>query len=165
MTLLMIFITSVSLAGLLAISIYKFLKSKNRRIFIVHILVIMSCFWFLYQFFYTPETVTARSGSANEVYWVIVLYLFMLLGMLAQFLYTRFEKPQEKRQKFDLGLFVAPVFASPIIFIPLLAALQNANIDFKELTAAKLMVFFVAFENGFFWKEYFDNRRKTKLKD
>ncbi len=24
------------------------------------------------------------------------------------------------------------------------------------------MVFFVAFENGFFWKEYFDNRRKIK---
>jgi hypothetical protein len=26
-------------------------------------------------------------------------------------------------------MFIAPVFASPIVFIPLLAAFQNANID------------------------------------
>jgi hypothetical protein len=26
------------------------------------------------------------------------------------------------------------------------------------------MVFFVAFENGFFWKDYFDQRRKEKAR-
>jgi len=68
-TLLMISLTCISLTGLLAISIYKFLKSKNRKIVIFQILVILSCFWRRY-------------------------------------------------------------LPSPIIFIPLLAALQNANIDF-----------------------------------
>ena len=163
MTPLMIVITTISIAGLLAISIYKFIKSKNWKNLIFQILIIVICFGFLYFFFYAQEEVTTRGGGNNDVYLVIVLYIFMLLGMLAQYLYTRFEQPKSKRKKFDFGLFMAPVFASPIIFIPLLAALQNANINFKELTTAKLMVFFVAFENGFFWKEYFDNRRKEKL--
>jgi hypothetical protein len=69
--------------------------------------------------------------------------------------------------KFDFGMFVAPVFASPIVFIPLLAALQNtpAITGTQGFSAVNLMVFFVAFENGFFWKEYFDHRRKAKQEE
>jgi hypothetical protein len=89
----------------------------------------------------------------------------MLLGMAAQYGYNRFEQPKAERKAFDFGLFIAPIFASPIIFIPLLAALQNADLDLTRLTTPKMMVFFVAFENGFFWKEYFDHRRLEKGKN
>ncbi len=47
----------------------------------------------------------------------------------------------------------------------LLAALQNADVDLENLTAPRMIVFLVAFENGFFWKEYFDHRRKDKEKN
>jgi hypothetical protein len=86
----------------------------------------------------------------------------MLLGMLSQFLYRRFERPQRLRPTWDWGMFIAPVFASPIVFIPLLAAFQNANIDLKDLTAPRLMIFFVAYQNGFFWKEFFDRKQREE---
>ena len=87
----------------------------------------------------------------------------MLLGMLAHWLYVWLETPQRKRPAFDLGLFLGPVLASPIIFIPLLASLQNTDLNLSQIDIPRFMVFVVAFENGFFWKEYFDNRKKKTV--
>jgi hypothetical protein len=84
----------------------------------------------------------------------------MLLGMGAQFLYRHFEQPQRKRRKFDWGVFLAPVSASPIVFLPLLASFQNSEVDLSKLDVPRLMIFFVAFQNGFFWKEHFDQRQR-----
>jgi hypothetical protein len=110
--------------------------------------------------FYESSDITLKGEEDNSLYFAIVLYLCMIIGMFSHYAYTRFTKPKDKRPSFDLGLFLAPFFTSPIIFIPLLASLQNANIDLQNLTTTKIMVFIVAFENGFFWKEYFNNRRK-----
>jgi hypothetical protein len=167
-TLLKVF-CSISLAGLLIIAVYRFVTAETKRIgyFILQLAVLAVCFGVLYTFFFTREQIIVK-GPGHEVYFVLVLYLCMLLGMLAQYLHKRFEQPKadRKKQKFDFGMFIAPVFASPIVFIPLLAALQNVVTgDLRNLTTAKLMVFFVAFENGFFWKEYFDHRRKIKQED
>jgi len=161
MSTFMMVLTLVSLAGLLVISVYRFTKLKNRRRFIIQLLIISICLGALYFFWWSPKP-TGKITETSNVYFVIVLYLFMLLGMLAQYVYTRFTQPKQEREKFDWGLFIAPVFASPIVFIPLLAALQNAEVDLQHLTTTRMMVFFVAFENGFFWKEYFDHRRKEK---
>ncbi len=162
MSALMIILTGVSLGGLLAIFIYRFVKYGNRREFIIQLFVIGLCFSILYSFFYAPEVPAMKGNGNNEVYFVIVLYFCMLLGMFAQYGHIRFSRPKEKWKKTDFGLFFAPVFASPIVFIPLLAALQNAEIDLQNLTTAKMMVFFVAFENGFFWKDYFDHRQRVR---
>ncbi len=165
MSSLLAVIVSLSWIGLLIISIYRFMKmtDRNVRSFIVQIFVLGICFAFLYIFFLSSINLSARAAQ-NEIYFVIVLYMCMLLGMLAQYLHAWLTKPKKERKKqhFDGGLFIAPVFASPIIFIPLLAALQNTVVDLQNLTTAKLMIFFVAFENGFFWKEYFDNRQELK---
>ena len=158
----MIMVTSISLAGLLAIAIYHFIQSKSIRRFIWHVIIIGIAFASLYFFFFKQQTPAPKSDTGNDIYFVIVLYFFMLLGMVAHYAHARFVQPKRLRKKFDFGLFIAPVFASPIIFIPLLSALQTANVDLRQLTTAKIMIFLVAFENGFFWKEYFDNRRQLK---
>jgi len=162
MSSLMITLTSISLIALLAIAVYYFIQTKNVRRLVLQLIIIGLAFVFLYFLFYKPDVSAARGNGGNDIYFVIVLYFFMILGMVAQYAHARFSQPKRLRKKFDFGLFIAPVFASPIIFIPLLSALQNANIDLRQLTTVKMMVFFVAFENGFFWKEYFDNRRKLK---
>lgn len=86
--------------------------------------------------------------------------LCMIGGMFAQYLYRHFERPAHHRLKWDWGCFLAPVFASPIVFIPLLAAFSNVDIDLANprLKVPQLMVFLVAFQNGFFWKEYYDRK-------
>ena len=152
----------ISLAGLLIRFIYQFFKTGNKRTLILQVLVLVLAGAFLYWLFWSKGQATPKGGDTG---FVIVLYLFMALGMLAHAAYTRFEKPKSKRPPFDIGTFIAPLLASPIIFIPLLAALQNADVDLENLTAPRMMVFLVAFENGFFWKEYFDHRRKDKEKD
>ncbi len=161
----------VSFCGLLFISVYRFLKFKDKRNFIAQLLILSLSFGVLFYLFYESGGLVGMGNDENnenndtDIYFVIVLYLCMLLGMLAQYGHTRYSRPKRRRRKFDLGVFFAPVCASPIVFIPLLAALQNADIDLMKLTAAKMMVFFVAFENGFFWKDYFDNRQKEREHD
>jgi cytochrome bd-type quinol oxidase subunit 2 len=91
----------------------------------------------------------------------------MLLGMFAQYLYRHFERPKRYRNKWDWGCFIAPIFASPIIFTPLAAAFQSVDIDLTKPNSKlpQLMIFFVAFENGFFWKEHYDRKQKEEEKE
>jgi hypothetical protein len=86
--------------------------------------------------------------------------------MLAQHAYARLSKPRRRRRRrFDLGTFLAPIFASPIVFIPLLATIQAAGVDLYRVNGARFMLFLVAFENGFFWKVIFDQRREMKTEE
>lgn len=119
---------------------------------------------FLHQVlgFPTLSTGETAKGTTDDFALVAVLFLCMLLGMLAQVLYEHFSLPQRVRvrKKVDWGKFWSPVCASPIIFIPLMVTFQNANIELRSMTAPKMMIFLVAFQNGFFWKQFFDRRSK-----
>lgn len=154
-------LVGISLLALTFMAIYRLLKQKNWRIFLLHLSALIVCYWLLNAYFDFPNPAPTPRGE-NDTSLVFVLYCWMLLGMLAQYIYRRFESAEKRQKKFDIYLFFAPIFASPIIFIPLLAALQNANIDLTRLETPQIMVFLVAFENGFFWKEYFDHRRSEK---
>ena len=121
-------LTNISVGGLLVISIYRYSKYRKMRSFVFQLFLICFGFVILYKFFYISDNVVAK-GDEIEISFLIVLYIFMLMGMFANFAYSRFSKIKIKRKEFDFGTFIAPVFASPIIFIPLMAAFQNANID------------------------------------
>lgn len=161
MTPLLEIITNISFIGICAVFVVRFIKFRHWRAFIAQLAVTGIAFVLVYYYFYRIEIPAARGEGNGDIYVVIVLYLCMLLGMVSHSLYARLEQPKKKRPHFDFGLFIAPVFASPIVFIPLISALQNADVDLMKLTTPKLMIFFLAFENGFFWKEYFDNRRRS----
>ena len=88
----------------------------------------------------------------------------MLLGMIAHSAHDRFVVPSADRPPFELGTFLAPILTSPMVFIPLFAALQNAGVDFQRLDASRMMLLFVAFENGFFWRDYYNNRAASRLR-
>jgi len=158
---LMTFLIALSLLVLTALAVTRFIKNKNWPPFILQMAALIFCGVLFRRLFGFPGIAPAARG-AQDVYLVIVLYICMLLGIAVHYAYSRFEQPKRKRPKFDFGLFIAPIFASPIIFIPLLAALQNADIDLAQLTVPKTMVFFVAFENGFFWKGFVEHRRQQK---
>lgn len=118
--------------------------------------------YFLVGFPLPADQATGKGSPEDDITLVVLLACCMVLGMLAQSFYRHFSLPLKirKGRKFDWGLFLAPVCASPIVFIPLMITLQNANIDLKQLTIPRLMIFFVAFQNGFFWKEHFDRKRR-----
>ena len=56
-------------------------------------------------------------------------------------------------------VFLMPIFASPIVFIPLLTITSDVAMGGGAFTKSKLMVYLVAFQNGFFWKGFFDKAR------
>jgi len=157
----MTIIAGVSLAVLFLLALVRALRTKRFLRFFVEGLCI-TAFALLLRVvfgFPTPRVTVAKSASSDLAVG-IALFLFMVFGMLAQFLFDHFSASQRERKGFDWGLFLAPLFASPVVFIPLLAAFQNADIDVTHLTTARFMVFLVAFQNGFFWREVFDKQRE-----
>jgi Ca2+/Na+ antiporter len=152
----------ISLAGCLVLTIFLFLKKGNRVQFIISLVFLVAAAVVLYFLFFSSSAIEPKGNSGNDIYFIIILYFCMVLGMLAERGYAHYTTPgnKRKRRKFDIGPILMPLFTSPIIFIPLYAALQNADVDIMKLTAPRLMVFFVAFENGFFWKGYLEKRRE-----
>ncbi len=163
MTPWMTIIVAVALIGLALLSIYQIVRSPKRGPFLFSLVILAGIAWLLRRFFGFPTAqpiAASKSLTPSELPIIGVLFVCMILGMLAHWLYAWLETPQVKRAPFDFGRFVAPVLASPVIFIPLLASQQNTDLSLAQLDVPRVMVFLVAFENGFFWKEYFDNRKK-----
>lgn len=103
-----------------------------------------------------PSAVQTRDGL-DETAAIVLCYLAMVLGMAAQYFFAQAERGN-KTFEFDWLTFLMPIFASPIVFIPLLTLTSEVAIG-GAFTRAKLMVYLVAFQNGFFWKSYFEKRK------
>ncbi len=153
---------SVSMLGLIAISALTARKSGEWRPFYFTLAALLAFSLILRHYFRFPQTNVVSMGLREDWPLWIALYLCMLFGMLAQYGYRHFERPNRHRTKWDWGVFLAPVFASPIIFIPLATACMGKGFSLKNLDdPASAMVYLVAFENGFFWKELYDKRKEA----
>ena len=99
-------------------------------------------------------------SKGDEPGWGLVaaLYVAMVLGMLAQYAFDRFSRPRGRRRKFAWETFIAPVFASPIVFLPLAASYLNMT---PSGNVPWLMPLLVAFQNGFFWKYIVDTQQEV----
>lgn len=141
--------------------VYDYLQLRNRRKLIGGLaLLVLAALALSWAFGNTG--LVAKGDEANSWAFAAVLYLCVVLGMLAHAVYRRFDEPRATRLPLDWATFVKPLLASPIVAIPLLAAMQNAEVDLNRMDTARLMVFLVAFENGFCWKEIFDRRRRER---
>lgn len=98
-----------------------------------------------------------EKAALDETAAIVFCYLSMVLGMVAQYFYVQAERGG-RTFEFDWMTFLMPIFASPIVFIPLLTLTSEVAIG-GAFTRAKLMVYLVAFQNGFFWKSFFEQRR------
>jgi peptidoglycan biosynthesis protein MviN/MurJ (putative lipid II flippase) len=160
------FILLICFFGLAAVMARWARKTDDWRPFWISMVPLVAYGIFLNRWFGFPLEGHVTSKGGNDLLLAGALAISMIFGMLAQYLYRHFERPERNRTKWDWGCFMAPIFASPIIFIPLAAAFQNADVDLAKdrMTLPRLMIFLVAFENGFFWKEYFDRKRKEVVK-
>src|SRR5437660_1212730 len=70
-------------------------------------------------------------GSEGNTYLaqVFAMYVCMLAGMGAEYLFHYFDSGADKDRKFEIGTFVKPFLVSPLVFMPLATSLQNANLD------------------------------------
>lgn len=149
-----------SVAGLCALFFFEYQKSKNPGRLFLWLALLSACGAGYFYIFQSRGAIVSKGEQPDQSVFVVVLYICMFLGMACHYFYSAFLKSAREREPFDWRNFLAPIFASPIVFVPLLGAFQNADVDLTKLTMPKFMVFFVAFQNGFFWKEVVDNRGK-----
>ena len=97
-------------------------------------------------------------SKGNGVSWgrLAALYLSMVAGTIAQFFYYR-----KEGAAFSVAEFVRPVLASPIVFVPLASAYQDAMAEDGDISLGFFMLLLVAFQQGFIWKAIFDQQIKT----
>ena len=153
-----------SLLVLLALTLWRFVRNRNilRSLLAIGVLIAFGAGY--YVLFQSGSQIQAKGEQPHQSAFIVVLYVCMLLGMAANYFYRRYVATKTVRPPFDVGNFIAPIFVSPIVFIPLLSAFLNTYVDLANLTAPKLMIFFVTFQNGFFWKDFFDNQQREQQK-
>ncbi len=150
----------VSMLGLLVILGLWAVKAREWRVLVALIIATSAFAILLHEVFGFPKTPVVVMGARGDLVLWVALYICMLTGMFAQFAFRHFDRPRRRRSQWDWHLFLSPIFVSPIVFVPLAMSFISAGLDLKSLTAPRAMIFFVAFENGFFWKEFFDLKRK-----
>ena len=156
MTKLQTIVLMLSFGGMIAGIAWYFRSKKHWRPTLLGLAGLAMVFVFFHFAFSFPKTIETKD-AAQETVLVVVCYLATLLGMAAQYIYTLSEK---ENKKFQIKLLVMPICASPIVFIPLLTMIQSVDLTAGVFSSSKLMIYLVAFQNGFFWREILGRRRK-----
>lgn len=144
----------VSIAALTIIFFIRDYKERSWKKFMKHI-VFLFISSFVLNFYFDFFSVVVSKGNKNQ--YLLLLFTFTILGMFANYAFRHFSVDKSMRKEWDIGLFIAPVFISPIVSLPLFQILEQVN-DTKSIN---LTIFVIAFQNGFLWKEYFDKKRKV----
>jgi hypothetical protein len=113
--------------------------------------------WFLYSAVF-PSSGETRGGGETAT--LVASYLSMVLGMMAQYLYAKAERG-DKSFTIEWMQLLLPIFASPIVFIPLVGIAGEVSSTSYLFSQPKVMVYLVAFQNGFFWKHFLDQRKPS----
>jgi hypothetical protein len=153
---------TISLVALIAGIVYlQFRRWRGRHIVSSVFLVLMALGLYFFVKAEVPGTQDLETKGVTEgTIGVVFSYIAMVLGMVAEYGYSRVERGP-KRFRIDLELLM-PIFASPIVFIPVLTISSDMTMG-GAFTKSKLMVYLVAFQNGFFWKNFFEERRQIAL--
>jgi hypothetical protein len=161
-------LVTFSLLGVFTLCLKSLAKRRDVKRFVLQLLLIAGFVAALNIFLGFPKVstwfdngATSKGTNVDGLYanWQMYLlaYAAMICGMLGQYLYDWLSRPASGRIPFDWRNFVAPLLVSPIIFVPLFGTLTSD----PGAEKANLMIFLVAFENGFFFKSYFDQRAKA----
>ena len=91
------------------------------------------------------------------------LYISTVLGILGHHIFIQIKglNSRGKQPKLKWVPLLKPLAISPIIFMAVLNQLNKMGTQANTLTAV-ITQFILAFQNGFFWREVFENA-KTKI--
>jgi len=160
----------VGLLGLVlaVLAIVHYTRRRSTGLLVLELVCIVSYFVVIVHFFGLPGTIpffpkgTNSSQQQDPVrFWLAVgmLFVFIVLGMLAEGMYSWLDKTAAQRRRgFDVASMIKPLFVAPLLLIPTVAAFQNANIDLQSLGFPWLMILLTAFEKGLLWRHFMARR-------
>jgi hypothetical protein len=146
------------LIGLLAARQFRSSAGRVRGVLgIAALFLYIGLLHFAFAFPSLPADLPKSGNETNAGALVLGLFVFMVLGMGAEYLYHYLDA-KTGEMKFDWRSFLKPFLVSPLVFVPLAASLQNAKVDLSSFNIPLLMLYLVAFENGFLWRGYFTRK-------
>jgi uncharacterized membrane protein len=145
--------SGIAAAGVM---LYLAFRTRRPRVIVLTLLIVAVSGWIVYS----VAPVTAGTRGEGNTATLIISYVAMVLGMTAHTLYAEIETGK-KKLRFRWLPFLMPILASPIVFIPLVSIAGEVPDVGSAFTQAKVMVYLVAFQNGFFWKHFFDQRMQA----
>jgi hypothetical protein len=145
---------ALSCAAVAAVAVAVSLRARRRVRALATAAFLTTALWWVYSITF-PQTV--RSRGETDAAALVVSYLAMVMGMVAHHVYTKAEQGAT-RLTIDWMRLLMPVMVSPIVFIPLMSIAAEVSVTGGMFTRQKVMVYLVAFQNGFFWKHFFDQR-------
>lgn len=154
-------VTILLIILLIFISVHRYLLSKNVKLLIVNIILLLIYSSLIYNYFYINEAPVSKGADTdtviNEIIRDIICLAVIIFGMFCNYVFSHFILPREDRDKhkIDWEGFIAPVCASLLILFPTINSLKNAGIDPTNSSFITLWLS-IAFQNGFFWKEIFN---------
>jgi hypothetical protein len=152
--------SATALVLLTAVHWYRGRRGAGQIAATAALVVYLGVLHFSFGFPSPPVGIAKGPADSDTGPLVLALFVFMTLGMAAEYLYRYLDaKPEES--KFDWKTFAKPFLVSPLVFVPLAASLQNAKVDLASFNIPLLMLFLVAFENGFLWRGYFTRRMQS----
>jgi len=150
-------LTVISGIAVILFAIFQFRKDLRLGKLIAQIAAVGLVFAAVVHFLGLPGELISKGPEENQKFLadIAAIYVSIVLGMLAESFYKWFGRTKAKRRRqFDWGATIQPLFVSPILLIPTIAAFQNANIDVMNLGFPSLMILLTAFEKGFLWRHY-----------
>ena len=140
-----------------AIALYLAIRTRRAGPIAGTLLGLAAAAWIVYTVMPSPTTSRSAPEEASGAT-LVISYIAMVLGMVAHYAYAQAEKGA-RTLTIEWLPFLMPILASPIVFIPLVSIAGETPSAGGAFTRAKLMIYLVAFQNGFFWKHFFDQRK------
>ena len=131
------------------IIIVELLVSRAAKRFIVQTALLLAVFILLNLTTGFPATRQAF-GGVSPIVSIGIMFVCILLGIAAHYFF-------QLKGKFSWRSFLKPFLISPIVLLPLIGSAQGAS----NVESIQLISFgFLAFQNGFFWKEVVERAKR-----
>lgn len=126
--------------------IIDFFQKKNFKRLLIEITVAIVLLAVIYLTGRNDGLIPFGEESApNPLPMIFLLLFFVVIGMIANYFF-------HLQAPFSWLTFIKPIFISPIVLLPIIGAIDYENLGpIQQVSLA-----FLAFQNGFFWKEIYN---------
>ena len=93
--------------------------------------------------------ITTPFGGVSPIIAIGIMFVCTVLGIVGHYFFNL-------KGRFSWRTFLKPLIISPIVHLPLIGSVQVTS----DIETIQLISFgFLAFQNGFFWKEVFEHAK------
>lgn len=126
-----------------------FLKYRRIKRLLIEAMILSLVVLILHLTTGFPESIKTF-GSFNPESTILLMLVSVVLGMTANYFF-------HLKKGFNWLTFIKPLFISPIVLLPLIGTVNETALQPVQLFS----LMFIAFQNGFFWKEVYNKAQKS----